>query len=184
MLAEVTTPMQASSPTPAPGPFAWKAAPTPTDPDAIRILGHWAEINITSFACEPLARWTNGKSRIVTMNFQCKEDFLALWAELEALGLLSLIPTHLRAWNGSWVARYKRGLTLAQHDQQLRHLSNHSTGHAFDVCAAHLPRGKKAPADDPIHQWVPVCAKHNYSWGNEFATPDPMHFQAIYSPFP
>lgn len=177
-------------PSPAPRPpFKWKAAPTATDPDAIRILGDWALLNITSFACDQTEKWC--RRRIITLNHEVQADFLALWKAWEDQELLQPfvddMPSYSRfiTFNGGWVARYKRGLTLAQHDQQIRHLSNHASGHAFDVMAARYPRGRVVDGADPIHALAQAAeATGRWKWGGSFPTTDPMHFQHVKSLFP
>lgn len=167
-----------------PAPFKWKHAPTATDPDAIRILGGWAEAHITSFPCEQTEKWC--RRRIITLHHDVKADFLALWAAWEKTGVLELLvadqlsPAKFFTFNGGWVARYKRG---APEDQNARHLSNHSTGHAFDIMAGRYPLGRVVPPTDPIHQLVPIAAQHNWNWGGNFKRPDGMHWQHVKSLF-
>lgn len=166
-------------------PFKWRWTPADYDRDRITILEKWPILNITSFACEPLSRWTKGKSRIVTLNHSVREDFLRLWDRWEKEGLLEGLAEKCKpTWSGGWVARYKRGLSDEQHDQQARHLSNHSSGHAFDICAAELPLGLRVDQAHPIRQLVPVAAELNWHWGGDWRRPDPMHFQHKTSPFP
>lgn len=172
-------------------PFRWKHAPSKTDKDAIRILDNWDTDNITSFACEPLARWTQNRSRVVTMNVGVREDFLALWDAWERTGCLNILKSQFQAklggpvvrdgWAGAWCARYKRGVA---HDGVASHLSNHATGHAFDICPARYPLGVTITGPDPIHLLVPIAKKYGWKWGGEFKRSDPMHFQHSKSPFP
>lgn len=159
-------------------PFKWKHAPTATDPDAIRILGDWALLNIGSFACEETSKWC--KRRIITLNYAVKDDFLALWKAWDAAGVLEPFRG-LLTWNGGWVARYKRG---KPHDQNPRNLSNHSSGHAFDIMAAQYPLGVKPSAVDPIHKLVPIANKHGWEWGGKFNRCDAQHWQHHKSFFP
>lgn len=176
-------------------PFRWKAAPRVDssgkvlDPDAIKILEGWADINITTFPCESLSVFTNGMYRMVTLNHQAKDDFLELMAAWHDRGLLEEIREHAVSkkktfrMDGYWVPRYKRGLTQAQHDQNPNHLSNHASGHAFDMLAALYPRGLTIQSSDPIHQLVAVAEEFEWEWGGYFHTPDGMHFQHRKSPF-
>ncbi len=176
-------------------PFKWKHAPTATDPDHIVILEKWAELNITSFACEELNRWTHGKSRIVTLNHSCKDSFLALWKAWEKEGVLDTLksdyfPTFTPAgqapkpvhdgWGGAYNPRYKRGVA---HDQNPNHLSNHASGHAFDICARRYPLGVKVAGPDLMQLLVPIAEAHGWKWGGNFTRPDGMHFQSVLSPF-
>lgn len=171
-------------------PFKWKSAPVPSDPDRIKILDSWDILNIGSFACEELSRWTHGKSRIVTMNHSCKDSFLALWRAWEKEGVLEVLkadytPAPTRAlvhdgWGGAYNPRYKRGVA---HDQNPNHLSNHASGHAFDIATRRYPLGAKVAGPDPIQLLVPIAEAHGWKWGGRFSRPDPMHFQHVTSPF-
>lgn len=160
-------------------PFKWKWSPSDTDNDRIVILEKWPILNITSFACEPLARWTKQRSRIVTLNHSVREDFLKLWERWEKEGLLELLDKP--SWGGGWAPRYKRG---APHDQNPKNLSNHASGHAFDICAPVYPLGKPVPAEDPMHDLAAVASEHGWKWGGKWARPDGMHYQHVKSPFP
>lgn len=169
-------------------PFKWKWSPSDTDNDRIVILEKWPILNITSFACEPLARWTKQRSRIVTLNHSVKEDFLTLWNRWEKEELLELLTEALRvrglhpSWAGGWVPRYKRG---AAHDQNPRNLSTHASGHAFDICANAYPLGRAVPAEDIMNALADIAKECGWNWGGRFSTrPDGMHFQHVSSPFP
>jgi len=159
-------------------PFRWTPAPSALEPDGIKILDDWARANITSFACEELARWTNGKSRIVTMNESVKDSFLGLWAHWDRAGVLHGL---VGAWGGAWNARYKRGVP---HDGTVSHLSNHATGHAFDICPARYPLGQRVQPNDPLLALVAIAKGRDWVWGGDFARTDPMHFQHRSSPMP
>lgn len=164
---------------PVSSPFKWKHAPQAADPDHIAILYGWDLLNIGSFACEPLARWTKGRSRMVSMNHSVRESFLELWAAWEKAGVL--VPLAPAAWGGAYNPRYKRGVP---HDQNPAHLSNHSTGHAFDICPGKYVLGYVPSPTDPIHQLVPIAESHGWKWGGKFSRCDAMHFQHVSSPFP
>ena len=173
---------------PTKGPFTWRHAPSETDPDRIVILQGWATINITSFACEPLSRWTEGRSRIVTLNHSVREPFLLLWDRWEKGGHLEALAEALAergmkpTWGGGWVPRYKRG---AAHDANPKNLSAHSSGHAFDICPAAYPLGQPVKSNDVMHQLADVAIKVGWKWGGDFSgRPDGMHFQHLTSPFP
>ena len=162
-------------------PFKWKWTPSDVDNDRICILEKWALLNITSWACEPLSRWTDGRSRIVTMNHSVRADFDKLWRLWEERELLEEVKEHLfPRWSGGWVARYKRG---APHDQDPSHLSAHSSGHAFDLCAPDLPLGKRVPHDHVIRLLVPTALECGWHWGGDWTRADPMHWQHKTSPF-
>lgn len=152
------------------------------------ILAGWPLLNITSFACEPLARWTGKRSRIVTLNHSVKPSFLKLWERWENEGLLEDLTEALDArsmkptWGGGWVPRYKRGVA---HDMNPANLSTHSSGHAFDICAAAYPLGRPVKADDVMRDLAKVAKEQGWFWGGDFKSrPDGMHFQHVSSPFP
>jgi hypothetical protein len=154
-------------------PFKWISAPTPNDPDHIRILDGWDLVNITTFLCPDLG--TLGTH--VTMNHECKDDFLALMKAIKEENLME----HLGPWCGAYNSRYKRGVA---HDQNPAHVSNHASGHAFDVDCTRLPLGVPVAQTDRIRDIVPIAKEHNFVWGGEFHRIDGMHFQSIHSPFP
>lgn len=168
-------------------PFRWKHAPSATDKDRIEIQDHWADLNITSFACEELGRWTKGRSRVVTLNHKAREPFLALWKEWEKQGLLELLPASYTAppravvhdgWAGGWVARYKRGVSA--YDGNVSRLSNHATGMAFDIASRRYPLGASIAGPDPMHALAAVAKKFGWKWGGEFAgRKDGMHFELV-----
>jgi hypothetical protein len=167
-------------------PFKWRHAPSETDPDKIVILEKWALLNITSFACEPLSRWTSGRSRIVTLNHSVKDPFLKLWDRWEHLGLLERLTTSLSehhmkpTWGGGWVARYKRG---AAHDANPSNLSSHASGHAFDICPAAYPLGRPVKGEDIMQALADTAEEMGWTWGGRFRSrPDGMHYQHISSP--
>lgn len=176
-------------------PFKWKHAPTPSDPDHIKILDSWDVLNIGSFACEELSAWTHGKSRIVTLNHSVKDSFLALWKAWTKEGVLELLkadysPTFTPSgqpkivvhdgWAGAYNPRFKRGVP---HDQNPNHLSNHASGHAFDICSRRYPLGRAVDGPDLMHMLVPIAESHGWKWGGSFIRPDGMHFQHVTSPF-
>lgn len=165
---------------PSAAPFQWKSAPTPSDPDHVCILAGWDVLNITSFACEELSRWTKGYSRIVTMNHSVKDSFLALWNAWEKARVLSALQP--ASWGGAYNPRYKRGVP---HDQSPNHLSNHASGHAFDLCPQRYPLGQAVmSAADPMHALAAIAKPLGWNWGGDFVhRPDPMHFQSVLSPF-
>lgn len=172
--------MLPSQPSPAAAaPFGWKSAPTPSDPDHVCILAGWDVLNITSFACEELSRWTKGHSRIVTMNHSVKDSFLALWKAWEKAGVLAALQPAI--WSGAYNPRFKRGVP---HDQNPSHLSNHCAGTAFDICAQRYPLGSAVPATDPIRHLAEIAKTHGWRWGGDFIhRVDGMHFEAESSPF-
>lgn len=177
----------AATPAPLRAPFKWKAAPLVDssgkviDADAVRILEGWPEREITSWRNEDVRTLTGRKTSIVTLNHAVRADFDALWREWVKAGVL----VHLNVvWSGGWVARYKRGLTPAAHDTNPRHLSNHASGHAFDICAGDYPLGYRPAPLDPIRQLTDIARAHRWHHGIDFARCDAMHFQHVESPFP
>lgn len=158
-------------------PFKWIWAPTPNDPDHIRILGGWDTTNITTVWCDPLKQH-------ITLNHQAVDDVLAWLKELSESTNpdgTTLLQT-LGHFDGSYNPRYKRGLP---HDQNPAHLSNHSAGFALDFNAKHFPLGVPASPTDPVHDIVPIAKRHNMRFGGEYIhRPDPMHWDHVLSPFP
>lgn len=167
-------------------PFRWVASPRADstgkvlDADAIRILDGWPEREITSWHSTPV--YTRTGRTLVTLNHAVRADFDTLWAAWEASGVLDAL--HGVTYDGDYVPRYKRGLQLAHHDQQARHLSNHASGHAFDICASHYPLGVRIGVNDPMRA-VASVARETGRWrvGGDFTRPDWMHYEHVTSPF-
>ncbi len=130
------------------------------------------------------------------MNAGVRESFLKLWAAWEAQGVLEILkatysPTFTPAgqpkqivydgWAGAYNPRYKRGVA---HDQNPNHLSNHASGHAFDICSRRYPLGMKVAGPDPMHLLVPIAEAHGWRWGGNFKSRcDGMHWESVGSPF-
>lgn len=154
------------------GRFDFVPAGTPSNPEAIRIRGGWAEANIVEVTCPQLKRFDRER---VNVHAKAAQSFLRLWAEWERLALLDAVVS----WNGSFVPRYKRGRAGGG----VAALSNHSWGTAFDVCARLYPLGRPVAPDAPIRALVPSAEALGWFWGGSFRSrPDGMHFEFCGAP--
>lgn len=150
------------------GHFKWKPAPTPSNPERIRILGSWARDNIVRIELPQLLQ-VGRKTARVWVHREAATPLQALWGAWEAAGLLG----HIRSWNGSYVARTVRGSKTT--------LSNHAFGTAFDINARWNRLGA-APAlvgeTGSVRELVPLANRHGFYWGGHYRRrPDGMHFE-------
>lgn len=146
------------------GAFDFTPAPAPGNPEAIAIQGGWAARNIVSERIPQLGRR-------VSLHRLAMPRFVALMAAWEAAGLLDRV----RAFNGGWVPRYKRGKS-----GPATNLSNHSWGSAFDINAAWNGLGKQpAPvgAIGSVVELVPIAEQLGWAWGGWWRTCDAMHLE-------
>jgi hypothetical protein len=153
------------------GYFSYEPAPTPDNPEAIRIKDAWSVTNIKSVYVPQLAGVAGAsKSGIVQVHTKIADQFVGLFQAWEDAGLKDRILT----WGGSWVPRFIRGSRSS--------LSNHSWGTAFDINAQWNGLGVK-PADvgkkGSVKELVSIAVDHGFYWGGWFPRrPDGMHFEA------
>lgn len=152
------------------GTFEYRSAPIGGNPEAIVILGDWADRNIVRVEIPQMAR-----SKIMhapkAMYFHrlAADQLCGLWMDWEAAGLLHLVLTY----EGSFVPRFIRGSRSV--------LSNHAFGTAFDINyawnqlgATPMGAGKKGS----VRELVPIAHRWGFYWGGHFAgRPDGMHFE-------
>jgi hypothetical protein len=152
------------------GAFKFEAAPTPDNPEAIRILDDWAKKNIVSVSL-PQIRGIKGASKSGSVQFhklaapQLQQAFKAL-EDRDQL-------KHLKSWGGTWVPRYIRG--------SKDRLSNHSWGTALDVNVDWNRLGTLGALkgqEGSVREMVLTLAEYGLYWGNWFTgRSDPMHFE-------
>ncbi len=152
------------------GRFDFAPAPTPNNPEGIKILGDWVSQNIVNVTI-PQLKGIQGApgSGTVQVHRLVRDQLAALWQAWEAAGLLPLV----RSWAGSWVPRFVRGSRSS--------LSNHAFGSAFDINAAWNGLGLVPPlvgATGSVRKLVPLANAHGFFWGGHFQRPDGMHFEA------
>lgn len=152
------------------GAIKFESAPTPGNPEGIRILDGWEKRNIVTVAL-PQLRGVVGAPADGRVPFhRAGADRLReLFERWERAGLLPRLQT----WGGSWVPRFIRGSRST--------LSNHAFGTAVDINAAWNPLGAVptlAGRHGSVRELVPIANELGFFWGGHFTTrPDGMHFE-------
>jgi D-alanyl-D-alanine carboxypeptidase/Putative peptidoglycan binding domain len=155
------------------GPLKFEAAPTPSNPEAIRITNGWEQRNIVTATVPQLKGKlvfgvTPSKGR---MQFHrvAVDQLLALWAAWARAGVLDRVKT----FDGAYNPRFVRGSTTQ--------LSNHAFGTAFDINQRWNPLGAipaLAGHDGSVRELVDIANQHGFYWGGNFRNrPDGMHFE-------
>jgi hypothetical protein len=152
------------------GSFKFEAAPTPENPEAIRILDDWAKKNIISVLI-PQLKGIKGASKSGTVQFH-KLAAPQLQSAFKALEERDQLK-HLKTWGGTWVPRFIRGSTTK--------LSNHSLGSAFD-CNVEWNRlgtqGALKGQEGSVREMVLTLTEFGLTWGGWFkGRLDAMHFE-------
>jgi len=152
------------------GAIRYESAPTPGNPEGIRILDGWDRANIVMVALPQLRGLVGAPADGRVPFHRAGADRLReLFERWERAGLLPLVKT----WAGSWAPRFIRGSRST--------LSNHAFGTAFDINAAWNPLGTVPPLAGRIgsvRELVPIANELGFFWGGHFASrPDGMHFE-------
>lgn len=152
------------------GAFQFEAAPTPNNPEGIKILGDWVKNNIITVNIPQIVN-LKGAPRSGNVQFhklgakQLQDAFVALEKRDQFKYLIS--------WGGSWVPRFIRGSTSR--------LSNHSLGGAVDINPELNQLGTHGAAKGTtgsVREIVETMFEFGFYWGNWFPSrPDPMHFE-------
>lgn len=149
------------------GEFAFKSAPTASNPEAIIVTDDWPSKNITAIDV-PQLRSLTGAGKI-EINVQCAHQVLKTFSDWEAAGLLDRILT----WGGSYVPRYIRGSRT--------YLSNHAWGTAFDINVQWNMLGSQPALKGTrgsTRELVQIAYDNGMYWGGWFpGRPDGMHFE-------
>ncbi len=154
------------------GRFEFEPAPTARNPEAIRILDDWEQLNILNVFLPQLkgvpvfGRRSSGRLRF---HRAAADQLKAMWAAWEQAGLLDRILS----WEGSYNARFIRGSRVK--------LSNHAFGSAFDINARWNRLGVIPAAtgsEGSVRELVAIAEEHGFYWGGGFRQrPDGMHFE-------
>jgi len=154
------------------GKFQFDPAPTPMNPERIRIRGDWEKQNIITLRISQLQGIdVFGKPSSGRLRFHKKagEQLKGLWAAWGKNNMVELIKTY----GGSFVPRFIRGSRTT--------LSNHSFGSAFDINMAWNLLGKipaQVGSEGSIRELVPIANDFGFYWGGHFQSrPDGMHFE-------
>jgi len=155
------------------GKFGYVAAPSPTNPEAIKLTDDWATKNIVSVTVPGLKGVRLGGSSAVSsgkvsFHRRAAPQLIALWQAWADAGLLDRVLT----FDGAYNPRFVRGSHTA--------LSNHAFGSAFDINAHWNPF--KAPVaaigkQGCVMELVALANQHGFYWGGHFPSPDGMHFE-------
>ena len=161
------------------------------DPDEIVTLGScndsladWRAENIIDIQI-PQMKFVSGFSGIMRCHKLAASHILLLFARWEQLDLLHL----LRAYDGSYNPRYKRGQSPGagghgvKRSSQVSALSNHAFGAAFDVNEPDNSFGEEpalCPARGCVRELVGPANELGFFWGGHFSNvsnKDGMHFE-------
>jgi peptidoglycan hydrolase-like protein with peptidoglycan-binding domain len=152
--------------------FEYVSAPTPDNPEAIRILGNWEKENIITVPIPQLSK-TSASKPPQAMRFHrlAAKQLQGLWEEWESAKLLNRIVSY----DGSYVPRFIRGSRTA--------LSNHAFGTAFDINFKYNGLGRR-PAlvgeTGCVRELVRIAHQWGFYWGGHFTRLDGMHFEVAF----
>ena len=159
------------------GRIEYEAAPTDSNPEAIKITNDFAERNIVvatvpqldAVGYAPGKRGVPGDERFHCHRF-VRDPLERLFATWEAAGLLK----HVLTWGGCWAPRFVRG--------SRKTLSNHAYGTAIDLNVQWNLLGNE-PAivgrRGCVRELVPIAAEQGWMWGGWFKRAYGMHFEYV-----
>lgn len=95
------------------GEIKFTPAPTPDNPEAIRITNDWKKLHLTAVSIPQLKGVSGASSGVVDFNKAAAGQLQALFQDWEKEGLLR----HVVSWGGTFAPRFIRGsrTTLSQH---------------------------------------------------------------------
>jgi hypothetical protein len=153
------------------GRFAYVAAPTSDNPEAIRITDNWQKENIVWVPIPQMAKkgLGDGKNGGMYLHKLGVSQLLNLWDAWDKAGLLDLVLE----FDGSFAPRFVRGSKTS--------LSNHAWGCAFDINYQWNQLGHEpAPvgAKGSVRKLVPIANAWGFFWGGHYSgRKDGMHFE-------
>lgn len=151
------------------GAFQFTPAPSPGNPEGIKILGTWTKDNIVTVTVPQLVGVTGAHPRgLVSFHKKATPQLLALFAGWEAAGLMH----HVLTYAGTWNPRFVRGSRTS--------LSNHAWGTAIDLNAQWnglKMRPALKGAKGSVRELVPLAVRLGFWWGGWFERQDGMHFE-------
>lgn len=153
------------------GPLEFVAAPTASNPEALRITNGWEQNNLVMVTVPQLAG-IKGASASGRIGFHRKASaqLQRLWKAWEKKGLLGQVLS----FDGAYNPRFVRGKA---HEQVL---SNHAFATAFDINASQNRLGAEpATPGMPgcVYDLVPIAHQFGFYWGGHFTRKDGMHFE-------
>ena len=146
------------------GKLTYVAAPTASNPEAIRITNDFAAQNIAKFSIPLLSKSPISMHKIAGPQFQA-------WCRaIEAKGLADRILS----FSGCWVPRYVRGSRTR--------LSNHTWGSAIDINVPYNGRGRQSALVGKkgcVREIAELAPDFGVFWGGWYrgAPEDGMHFE-------
>lgn len=153
------------------GRFSFVPAPTPNNPEAIRMTDDWSKKNIVSVSIPQLSGVSGGpRNGVVQVHTALASQIVKMfdaWQQAE-------LQTRILTWGGLWVPRFARG--------SRSYLSNHSWGSAFDINVTWNGLGVRPALVEQkgsVRELVEIAYEHGFYWGGWFTKrPDGMHFEA------
>jgi hypothetical protein len=150
------------------GNYDYVPAPTPGNPEGIKILGNWEQENIQVFTIPELAGVQDANGGKIRFHKKVGPKVQELFARWKQASLAGLVLT----FAGSYVPRYIRGYRDV--------LSAHAHGSAFDINArwnwlATTPAQRGAKGS--VRELVPIANELGFYWGGHFSRRDGMHFE-------
>lgn len=152
------------------GNFAYVAAGTSANPEAITITDGWVANNIVIIDVPQLhgVTGTNGKISVHRLVAPRVQQIFSAW---ERAGLKDRVLT----WGGSWVPRFVRGSRTC--------LSNHAWGTAFDINVQWNMLGTQPALKGhrgSVRELVQIAHENGMCWGGHFHDRiDGMHFDCF-----
>jgi hypothetical protein len=151
------------------GHYPFDPAPTPGNPEGIRITSGWVAENIVTVTIPELrgivGAPASGKVQFHKLVAPHVVDLFAAW---RVANLMSLVLTY----GGSFVPRFIRGTPGV--------LSAHAHGSALDINVA-WNRFGGVPAQvgvkGSVRKLVPIANELGFYWGGHFSKRDGMHFE-------
>jgi hypothetical protein len=147
------------------------AAPTASNPEAIKITNNWERSNVIQVKLPQLIG-IPGATQDGHLWFHKKAaaQLTALWAAWETADLIEKILS----FDGAFNPRFIRGHA---HDQIL---SNHAFATAFDINYAWNNLGAEPATYGTkgcVYDLVSIANQHGFYWGGHFTRKDGMHFE-------
>lgn len=153
------------------GPLEFVAAPTASNPEAIRVTNGWDGTHLVKVALPQLAGVGGAPaSGNVWFHRLGAAPLKALWQAWQDRGLLDKVLS----WEGAFNPRFVRGGAAAGV------LSNHAFATAFDINFRWNRLGAEpatATEEGCVYELVPVAHEFGFYWGGHFSRRDGMHFE-------
>lgn len=146
------------------GVLQYVAAPTASNPEAVKITNDFAKKNIAKFSIPLLSK------NPISMHKVAGPQFQAWMKVVEAKGLADRVI----GFAGCWVPRFVRGSKTR--------LSNHSWGSAIDIAVPYNRRGHQSALVGQkgcVREIAELCYDFGLFWGGHYkgAPEDGMHFE-------